>query len=447
MSVFIDGASQGNPGPAGAGVSFRDASQSEVEALSVFLGEATNNVAEYRALILALERARELGVRRLTVFSDSELLVKQFHGQYRVKNAGLRPHFEKAKELQGDFEELIIRHIPRDKNERADQLARQAASRQRPSRQGSAPSVGGRLTRGVLSLNDVSLLPIWSDVLPDQVTTELFLVGDIRLGIPLLGSLVASPEAASFAAVMALRGALAVLRPSRSSQEQVAAVQKVKASTMSEKQAGEAGSAVLSCRDEGGRLRVGGLVHPGQDLLEKVRRLVEAGVDLLILEASLGHGPELVEGVADIKEKFPRMPLIAGDVTDSPGTRAALKAGADGVKVGAPYILGLKVPLFTAIQECTRVVEEQSKVLIADVGTTELMMASSRVTRAMGAGACAAMATLEPSGEEWQPQILAEGLDNLVDDVRMIMSCCGVRTVQELRFNARFVSVRGGSEI
>jgi hypothetical protein len=246
---------------------------------------------------------------------------------------------------------------------------------------------------------------------------------------------------------MALRGALAILRPCRSSEEQVAAVKKVKASTLKEEQTGEEGIAVLSCRDAGGQLRVGGLVHPGQDLLENVQLLAAAGVDILMLEASLGHGPELVDGVAQIKETYPQMPLIAGDVADIHGTRAALKAGADGVKVGAPYILGLKVPLFSAIQECSRVVEEQKKVLIADVGTTELMMASSRVTRAVGAGACAAMATLEPSGEEWQPQILAEGLDNLVDDVRMIMSCCGVRTVRELRYNARFVGVRGGPEI
>jgi IMP dehydrogenase len=245
---------------------------------------------------------------------------------------------------------------------------------------------------------------------------------------------------------MALRGGLAMLRPSRSAEMQVAAVKKVKENIKASEQAKEESQGDQSCCDEKGRPRVGVVVHPGRTLLENVAQLVKAEADLLMLEASLGHGPELVAGVARIKEKFPDIPLIAGDVSDVPGTRATLEAGADGVKVGAPYILGLKVPLFTAIQECSRVVTEMNKVLVADVGTTELMMASSRVARALGAGACVAMAILEPASEEWKPQILAEGLDNLVEDVRMIMSCCGVKSVAELRRKARFVKVRGTAE-
>jgi IMP dehydrogenase/GMP reductase len=190
---------------------------------------------------------------------------------------------------------------------------------------------------------------------------------------------------------------------------------------------------------------VGVLVHPGDDLLDIVGPMGEAGVDLIVLEASLGHGPELIDGIVRIKERWPKLPLIGGDVTDAGGACRTLEAGADGVKVGAPYLLGLKVPLFHAIQECSAVAEEHGAILVADVGTAELMMAASRVARAIGAGAHAAMATLEFSSGDWQPQTLAESLDNMRDDLRMIMSCCGARTAEELRQGARFVSVRDAS--
>jgi len=448
LTAFIDGASLGNPGPAGAGALLRSPSGEEVKALSAYLGETTNNVAEYQALILALENAAQMGVRRLAVFSDSELLVKQFNGEYRVKNAGLKPFFQRAKELAEGFTQLSIRHIPREENARADELARQAAERRdAPQSQSRLEQKSARLVKGALSLNDVSLLPVWSDVLPEQVRTDVLLAGGVRLNIPLLISLADSGELVSFAAVTALRGGLAILRPARSAREQIAAIREIKAlpgdgKNQSEKNENQA----LASRDERNRIRVGVLVHPGDDLLDVIGMMGEAGVDLVLLEASLGHGPELIEGIARIKERWPHLPLIGGDVTDANGACRALEAGADGVKVGAPYLLGLKVPLFSAIQECSAVAGERGAVLVADVGTTELMMASSRVARAIGAGAHVAMATLEFSSGDWQPQTLAESLDNLRDDLRMIMSCCGVRTIQELRQGARFVRVRDAAD-
>lgn len=449
LTAFIDGASSGNPGHAGAGVLFRDSSHREVEALSLYLGETTNNVAEYRALILALEKARDLGALRLTIFSDSKLLVEQFNGRYRVKNAGLKPHFEKAKGLQRAFEALEVRHLSREENQRADQLARQAALSRVSSQEGkSSAAVPSKLLKGALSLNEVSLLPEWSDVVPSQVKTEVEVVRSIRLGIPLLSTPVASIVPTSFAVAMAQRGGMAILRPSRSSQKQVEAVGQIKAAKAGKWDPGQADSGSVSpSRDEQGRFRVGGLVHPSQGLLDRTGALVEAGVDLVVLEASLGHSPELLEGIAQVKERFPKVPLIAGDVTDAPGARRVLEMGADGVKVGAPFILGVKVPLFTAILNCARVVWELGGTLVADIGTSELMVASGRIARAVGAGAHAVMATFQPVGKAGQVQILAEGLDNLVGDLRMIMSCCGTRTIEELRQKARFIKVRGGGEV
>jgi ribonuclease HI len=448
LTAFVDGASSGNPGHAGAGVLFCDSSQREVETLSVYLGETTNNVAEYQALILALERAAKLGVRRLAVFSDSELVVKQFTGRYRVKDPGLRPYFERAQELQRRFESLEIRHMPREDNKRANQLARQAASRRATSPDGAPPLLASsKLVKGALSLNEVSLLPVWSDLLPAQVQLETRLVGDIELGIPLLSAAVASRGSTAFAIAVAQVGGMAILRPGRSPQLQAEAVRKIKGAKerKGSPDKAEAGAG-LPNRDEQGRYRVGSLVYPSDDLLNRVENLVKAETDLVVLEASLGRGPELLEGIAQIKREFPEVPLISGDITDARGAQRALESGADGIKIGAPFLLGVKVPLFTALQDCAQVLEKLGGILVADVGTTKFLPASSRIARAIGAGAHVALVTFEPADTVKQAQMLAEDLNNLIEDLCMIMSCCGARTIEELRRNAQFIRVRGSGE-
>lgn len=94
-----------------------------------FLGHTTNNVAEYRALLLGLERALELGVKRLEVRADSELLIKQLKGEYRVKNAGLRPLYEQALTLLRRFEDARLEHVRREHNVEADRLANEGIDR------------------------------------------------------------------------------------------------------------------------------------------------------------------------------------------------------------------------------------------------------------------------------------------------------------------------------
>lgn len=125
-TLFTDGGSRGNPGPAGGGVVLVDASGATRCAVGRFFGRATNNVAEYRALLAGLQEAIDLGVRRLMVRSDSELMVRQINGQYKVKNAGLRPLYEQALELVERFEQVEFVHIRREKNEHADALANRA---------------------------------------------------------------------------------------------------------------------------------------------------------------------------------------------------------------------------------------------------------------------------------------------------------------------------------
>ena len=121
--IHIDGAARGNPGPAGVGVLILQPDGQVVEQLHRFIGEATNNVAEYRALLLALERAQALGYAEIDVYSDSELLVRQLQGRYQVKHPTLRELYAMAREHIGRFRRFGIEHVPREENAEADALA------------------------------------------------------------------------------------------------------------------------------------------------------------------------------------------------------------------------------------------------------------------------------------------------------------------------------------
>lgn len=132
VTVHIDGASRGNPGAAAAGVVVADAADGVViHESGVFLGHATNNVAEYRGLLAGLEAAAALQAGEVELFSDSQLLVRQMTGEYRVRNAGLKPLHARARQLAGGFARCRFRHIPREENTRADALANQALNLRR----------------------------------------------------------------------------------------------------------------------------------------------------------------------------------------------------------------------------------------------------------------------------------------------------------------------------
>ena len=124
--VCVDGGARGNPGPSGIGVVVTDIDGNELDRASDYIGVATNNVAEYRALLLGLERARALGAQRVEVVNDSELIARQVAGEYKVKNEGLRPLRAQAVEVLEQFEAWSIRSVPRAENETADGLVNEA---------------------------------------------------------------------------------------------------------------------------------------------------------------------------------------------------------------------------------------------------------------------------------------------------------------------------------
>jgi len=121
--INADGASRGNPGPAAIGVTIKDEQGRLIASISRRIGTATNNQAEYRALIAALEKATRLGTREANIYLDSELVVKQINGKYRVRNPALKPLYHQVKQLQSQLEGFTITHIPRQQNIKAHNLA------------------------------------------------------------------------------------------------------------------------------------------------------------------------------------------------------------------------------------------------------------------------------------------------------------------------------------
>jgi ribonuclease HI len=126
FTAHCDGGSRGNPGPAGYGAVIEDSQGAVVARLSDYLGRQTNNFAEYKGLLSVLAWAGEHHVKRLRVVSDSELMVKQMKGQYKVASPGLRPLWEEAKRLAGKLERFEMRHTLRGGNQEADRLANEA---------------------------------------------------------------------------------------------------------------------------------------------------------------------------------------------------------------------------------------------------------------------------------------------------------------------------------
>lgn len=144
ITIHTDGGSRGNPGPAAAGFILNDSDGNQLQAKSFFLGRATNNVAEYTAIVKALEAAKEIGAKKLVVFSDSELLVRQINGTYKVKSEQIKPLFRQAVELLDEFVDCKINFVPRGENKEADKLVNQSLNLERDVEYEPAPAKQNR---------------------------------------------------------------------------------------------------------------------------------------------------------------------------------------------------------------------------------------------------------------------------------------------------------------
>lgn len=176
----VDGGSRGNPGPAAYGVVIRDGKGEIVARLKKYIGHGTNNVAEYFGLIAALDYAQNHGIQALRVESDSELLVKQMRGQYKVKSSDLRPLFERAKKMSQTFESFRIDHVYREQNREADALVNQALDETSRGPASSAPAPAKQTPRDetmrvVARYKDGQLQPYEPLDLPDGTEVEILL--------------------------------------------------------------------------------------------------------------------------------------------------------------------------------------------------------------------------------------------------------------------------------
>lgn len=128
--INTDGACWGNPGPGAIGAILKDTKGKVIASISKAIGQTTNNQAEYQAMIAALETALELGAGNIEVLSDSELMVRQINGEYRVKNVSIKPLYQRIKDLQRQFKSFTIKHIPDEENSEAHNLASKALKKQ-----------------------------------------------------------------------------------------------------------------------------------------------------------------------------------------------------------------------------------------------------------------------------------------------------------------------------
>ena len=126
IEIYVDGGSRGNPGPSGVGVVILNASGKRLKEISKYIGETTNNIAEYNALLYGLEEALILRAEEVVINLDSELVAKQLTGDYRVKDSGLKPLFERAMNMLKSFKSFEVRHIEREMNKEADTLVNRA---------------------------------------------------------------------------------------------------------------------------------------------------------------------------------------------------------------------------------------------------------------------------------------------------------------------------------
>lgn len=129
LTIYTDGGARGNPGPAGIGAVIKNESGETIAEISQYLGETTNNQAEYRAVVAAIEKARELGAEEIDFYLDSELVVRQLRGEYKVKNKDLAPLFVKIYNISLEFKRVTYKHIGRELNKEADRLANIAMNR------------------------------------------------------------------------------------------------------------------------------------------------------------------------------------------------------------------------------------------------------------------------------------------------------------------------------
>lgn len=247
-----------------------------------------------------------------------------------------------------------------------------------------------------LTFDDVSLIPGYSDILPSQVDVTTNLGKNIRLTLPILSAAMDTVTGSKTAIVMAQSGGLGIIHKNSSVAVQAKEVKRVK-------------------KSKHGQLLCGAAIGPGDDLEARTLALVEAGVDVLVLDTAHGHSKKVAEAVNKVRTWYPDIFIIAGNIVTKEAAEMLINAGADAVKVGVGpgsicttrIISGVGVPQFSAIRDVAQVTKKLGATLIADGG----IKYSGDMVKAMAAGADAVMVGSLFAGTEEAPgeRILLQG--------------------------------------
>lgn len=341
-----------------------------------------------------------------------------------------------------------------------------------------------------LTFDDVLLLPDYSEVVPTEVDLQTVFARDIHLRLPLVSSAMDTVTESAMAIAMALAGGLGVIHKNLSIFEQAAEVEGVKKRDLDPEETQSAAT------DERGRLRVAAAVGVGANGKERADALVNAGVDVVVVDTAHGHSRGVIDTVRVLRRDYPDLALVAGNVATASATAALIEAGADTVKVGVGpgsicttrVVAGVGVPQLTAINECVRATQGTEARVIADGG----VKLSGDVTKAIAAGAHTVMVgsllagtdetpgnVIEHRGKRFKAyrgmgslaamargskdryfqdglegsKLVPEGVEalvphrgaasdvvyQLIGGLRSGMGYTGCRTIEELRTKARFV--------
>jgi IMP dehydrogenase len=350
-----------------------------------------------------------------------------------------------------------------------------------------------------LTFDDVLLIPGRSEILPNDVKLNSKLCNGIELRIPLISAAMDTVTDYKLAIAIAREGGLGIIHKNMSIDEQADQVNNVKRSEDNIEKDTPYPNAL---KDKKGRLLVGASIGTSPDTLDRVKALVDAQVDILAVDTAHGHSELVLKTIKKIKNLYPKLPLIGGNVATAAATRDLIKHGADVVKVGigpgsictTRIIAGIGVPQLSAIMNCSEEADKHGKTIIADGG----VKFSGDITKAIGAGANAVMlgslfaGTLESPGEvetyqgrsyktyrgmgslgamnagskdryfqseatKFVPEgvegrvpyrgTLSEIVFQLVGGLRSGMGYCGVGTIDELRQKATFTKITSASLI
>ena len=256
-----------------------------------------------------------------------------------------------------------------------------------------------------LTFDDVLLIPAESHVLPNEVDLSVQLAKNIKLNVPFISAGMDTVTESSMAIAMALQGGMGVVHKNMSIQAQAGEVSTVKGVSL-------AGNFDKAATDDQNRLLVAAAVGVTSDTFERAEALLKAGADAIVIDTAHGHSAGVLRKIAEIRDHFPDVTLIAGNVATAEGTKALFDAGVDVVKVGigpgsictTRVVAGVGVPQITAIYDAASVAREYGKTIIADGG----IKYSGDIVKALAAGGNAVMlgsmfsGTTEAPGEVFE---------------------------------------------